>query len=360
MATGKRKRVLVAPLDWGLGHASRCVPVIRELLRQKAEVILAASGRPYHFLKQEFPDLKIIEFPGYNIGYPKHRFLTLHFALRWPSIYKRIKQEKEELKKIVNENRIDIVISDNRLGCRTQKTYNVYITHQLKIKAPFAQNFITNFHERYYNKYNEIWVPDLAGKNNLSGELGHIDTNNPFIHYVGPLTRFHEAWPWDTRPTKWWLTVILSGPEPQRSIFEHKVLEACSRFTEEIRIIRGLPEGAEIPAHNLAHVKMVNHISDAEFRDTLLSSLHVLCRPGYSTLCDLSSLNINPIVVPTPGQTEQEYLAKHHEERKHLVVVQQSDLNLTDAIRRKSHLQQMPAIPQHSILAKKVKDLLEK
>ena len=148
-----KKRVLVAPLDWGLGHATRCVPVIRELVRQYAEVILAADGRPFAFLENEFPDLPILRLPGYGITYPKHGKLGLHLLFRAPGIAKKIRKEKKAIEMLVKENNIDIIISDNRFACRTDKTFNVYITHQLNVKAPFGENFATRFHKKYYEKF---------------------------------------------------------------------------------------------------------------------------------------------------------------------------------------------------------------
>src|ERR1041385_6143165 len=138
MLTGPKKRILVAPLDWGLGHATRCVPVIRELLRQRMEVFLAADGNAYSFLEKEFPKLPLIRFPGYKISYSRY-FLGAHLLLQSPRIANRIRIERKAIKKIVADNAIDIIISDNRLGARTDKTFNVFITHQLRVKSPFGE-----------------------------------------------------------------------------------------------------------------------------------------------------------------------------------------------------------------------------
>ena len=359
LSTLKKKRVLVAPLEWGLGHATRCVPVIKELLRQGAEVILAADGRPYAFLEKEFPELPIVRFPGYGITYPANDRLALHLALRLPGIRKRIKEEQQAIEKIVDEHAIDIIISDNRFACRTSRTHNVYITHQLHVKAPFAEKFISNVHKKYYDRFDEIWVPDTEGPRNLSGELGHTELNNPFIRYVSSLTRFEDPGPWNSRPMKWWLVALLSGPEPQRTIFENLLLEELSKFTEETLIIRGTPEGAPVTHHDLQHVKMVDHLADADMENSLLSTHLVLSRPGYSTICDLSALGISPIVVPTPGQTEQEYLAHYHEQGGRVVVMQQKNMNLSEAIRKHTQMLPFNIYPEHSLLERRVKSLLQ-
>jgi predicted glycosyltransferase len=354
-----KKRVLVAPLDWGLGHATRCVPVIRELIRQDAEVILAADGRPYEFLEKEFPDLRLIRFPGYDITYPKHRFMGLHFALRSPVLLKKIKEERRRISEIVTEHGIEVIISDNRLACRTSRTYNIYITHQLSLKAPFAAQWLSKKHHDYYDKFDEVWVPDADTKRNLSGDLGHSDGNNPFVRYTGPLTRFEDPGPWNSRPMKWWMVVMLSGPEPQRSIFERIVLDELSKFTEDTLVIRGIPGDEPLPQHALPHVTIVNHLNDEELKEALLSTHNVLCRPGYSTLCDLSTLGLSPIVVPTPGQSEQEYLAAYHEEQQHLVNAKQKNFNLGEALRRKFQMLPFGVVPDAEMLARRVRSALK-
>lgn len=354
-----KKRVLVAPLEWGLGHATRCVPVIRELLRQDAEVILAADGRPFDFLEKEFPELPILRFPGYGISYPGNSWLGLHLALRMPLIMRNIRREKKQIEQMVDEHAIDIIISDNRFACRSAKTLNVYITHQLNIKAPFAENFISKTHRNYYDRFDQVWVPDAEGKRNLSGALGHTEENNPFIRYTGPLTRFADADPWNSRPLKWWLVVMLSGPEPQRSIFERIVLEELPKFTEDVLVVRGIPGEAPLPAHSLPHVTIVNHLPANKLKEALLSTHHVLCRPGYSTLSDLAALDVCPVVVPTPGQTEQEYLAEYHAAQNHLVHVRQKKFNLGEAIRMKTQMVPFSVLPDHALLEKRVRSILK-
>ena len=355
-----QKRVLVAPLEWGLGHATRCVPIIRELFRQGAEIILAADGLPYRFFEQTFPGLKLIRLPGYDISYPKSGLLGLHLALRSGRISSKVKAERKNIERIVEENEIDIIISDNRFACRTLKTYNVYITHQLNVKAPFAEKFISSIHRKYYDKFDEIWVPDAEGKRNLSGDLGHLESHHPFVRYIGPLSRFADSGPWNSRPMKWWMVVMLSGPEPQRTILEEKIREELTKFSEETLVVRGLPGETEIPQWNLPHVHLINHPNDNQLKEALLSSHHVLCRPGYSTICDLSALGISPIVVPTPGQTEQEYLAAYHAEAGELVNIAQKNFKLSEAIRLKTQMKPMNILPEPELLSRRIRSILKR
>lgn len=358
MLVTTKKRVLVAPLDWGLGHATRCVPVIHELLRQGAEVILAADGRGYSFLQKEFPNLMLLRLPGYGITYPKNGMLGLHLLLHAWGIAKKVKEEQKAVEKIAQEYAIDIIISDNRLACRTDKTFNVYITHQLHVKAPFLQNFVSSFHKKYYEKFDEIWVPDAEGSMNLSGELGHdAITDTPF-RYVGPLTRFPQADLLNSRPKKWWLVVLLSGPEPQRTIFEKIVLEELAKHMEEVLVVRGVPEGDKT-THPYPHVTMMDHLEGNKLAEEILSAHYVLCRPGYSTLCDLSALNVSPIVVPTPGQTEQEYLAEYHRAQNNVVVQKQNGFNLREAINAFHQINLFGVYPDKAALEKRVKGVMK-
>ncbi|CAN5877974.1 glycosyltransferase [soil metagenome] len=360
MLLSQKKRVLVAPLDWGLGHATRCVPVIRELLLQGAEVILAADGRAFSFLEKEFPQLQLVRLPGYGITYPKHGMLGLHLLFQWPSISKKIKAEKKAIELLVQEYAIDIIISDNRFECRTDKTYNVYITHQLNLKSSFAEKSASRLHKKYYEKFDEIWVPDAEGNTNLSGELGHdAITETPF-RYIGPLTRFSQADLLNSRPRKWWLVVLLSGPEPQRSIFEKIILEELAKHTEDALIIRGITDGAGKTSHPYPHVTMVDHLEDKEMSEQILSAHYIVSRPGYSTLCDLSALNVSPIVVPTPGQTEQEYLAEYHAAQNNVVVQTQNKFNLREAINAFHHINLFGVYSDQKALEKRVKSILGK
>ena len=354
-----KKRVLVAPLEWGLGHATRCVPVIRELERQGAEVVIAADGRPFHFLSQRFPHLPIVRLPGYGITYPRHRLLGLHIWLQWPRIAFRLKKERKRVKKIVDEYAIDIIISDNRFTCLTDDTYNVYITHQLTVKSAFGEKIATEVHKRYYERFNEVWVPDAEGKRNLSGRLGHDTEAEVPVKYVGPLTRFHPPELLNMRPKKWWLVAMLSGPEPQRSILEKKLLAELAKFTEDTLLVRGIPGEESDQEHPYPHVTMVNHLADRELEEELLSTQFVLCRPGSSTLCDLSALGISPIVVPTPGQTEQEYLAAYHASERKVVNAPQRKFNLSEAVRSYHQVVPLNVFPDQHLLERRIRSILK-
>jgi len=184
-----KKRILVAPLDWGLGHATRCIPIIRYLVEKNCEVIIAADKRPMELLKKEFPSLEFVVMPGYNISYPKNGSMVLKMAVQVPKILKGTKQEHTQLEKIIAEEKIDAVISDNRFGLWAKKIPCVFITHQLMVKSPLGEKWIHKLNKDYISKYSECWIPDV--KNGLSGDLGNKFKLPEHAKFIGLLSRFN-------------------------------------------------------------------------------------------------------------------------------------------------------------------------
>ena len=150
-----KKRILVAPLNWGIGHATRCIPLINALISHNYEVVIAADGRPLHLLITEFPDLEIVRFPGYNIKYSKYLPMSVSMLLQLPKLLWNIKKEHEALNQIIIDYKIDGIISDNRFGLFSKKVPSVFITHQLQIQSLYFSNQIRRFNYKYINKC--IW-----------------------------------------------------------------------------------------------------------------------------------------------------------------------------------------------------------
>ena len=170
----KKPRILVAPLDWGLGHATRCIPIITELIAKDCEVLIGARGEAKALLEQEFPQLLFLSSTGYRMKYSrKRRWLTLKIFLQFPKIIAGIYNEHKWLKKIIKEQAIDAVISDNRFGMYNSAVYCIYITHQLTIKTGnrFTQWFAQKIHYHFINKYRECWIPDMAGEINRADKM---------------------------------------------------------------------------------------------------------------------------------------------------------------------------------------------
>jgi predicted glycosyltransferase len=308
------KKILICPLDWGLGHASRSAAIIRELTREGHLVTLASDGAPLKLLKTEFPNLPVITLKGYGIQYQRYGpfFLKLIFSI--PRIFFSIISEHRWLKATLLKHQFETVISDNRFGLWSNKTKCIFITHQLNIRLPWWLGAVNLVNRWFISRYDECWVPDFSGPKNLAGDLSHPAKPINNIKYLGILSRFK-------RPDKinWEQTndllVLLSGPEPQRSIFEKKILTQMSDIAFKAIILRGLPLCEKPMATSNKNLVIYNHLPSNEMEKIILSSKIVLCRSGYSSLMDLATLLKKAILVPTPGQTEQEYLAKSLKER---------------------------------------------
>jgi predicted glycosyltransferase len=311
----KKPKILVCPLDWGIGHATRCVPVIESLIRRDVQVIIGAANRPLEFLRSAFPQLQVIDIPGPAIKYPENENMAGRMLISSPGILRAISKEHHELEEIINTWDIGAVISDNRFGMWSTKVPSVYITHQVMVKAPgflkFLEPLLYRFHRKFIDRYTETWIPDLEGDLNLSGDLAHRHRVPGKAHFIGPLSRFQGKSPaFDPAPgnDRIRLLVMLSGPEPQRTIFEELIFSALKDYPENAVILRGLP-GDERQFMLNDHTEVYPHRRDEEILSLVGRSERIICRPGYSTIMDLAALKRTALLVPTPGQTEQEYLA---------------------------------------------------
>lgn len=313
------KRILIAPLDWGLGHATRCIPLIRHIIRTGNEPVIATADRPYELLKAEFPNVEFVHLDGYNISYPEGSGMAWKMFRLIPHILKRIRDENRELQEIIKTHRLNAVISDNRFGLYSDKVPCVYITHQIMIKAPFFEPLLHRLHKGYMEKFSQTWIPDHS-ENGLSGDLAHkypLPTNGKFI---GSLTRFHQKETEQKRD----ILVLISGPEPQRTRFEKIVLSQLEDFNGTAMAVLGTPE-KHIDEKNPKGHRIVSHLGANELEEAMAQSSLIISRSGYSTIMDLSVLGKKAVFVPTPGQTEQEYLAKkYHAEKKHLMMKQRN------------------------------------
>ena len=328
-----RQTVLVAPLDWGLGHATRCIPVVRALLAQQNRVLLAAEGASANLLQQEFPDLTILPLQGYRIQYANTRFgFFWKIFFQIPSILSSIRKEKKWLQQILGLHPIDWVISDNRFGLTHPSIHSVFITHQLAIQTGWKliDRIVQRCNYFYINQFTECWVPDYAGEDNLAGSLSH-PVRLPAIplNYLGPMSRMQPA-PIEKTDT---LMCLVSGPEPQRSIFEQILVRELQQYSGPAILIRGLPLQST-PIRSLpSNVVQYNHLPAKELNQWMLQSKWMIARAGYSTIMDAWALQTKAIFVPTPGQTEQEYLAAYLRHTKKYYSVSQKGFSLTKALR---------------------------
>jgi uncharacterized protein (TIGR00661 family) len=315
-------------MDWGLGHATRCIPLIHELLAQNCRVVLAASGAGKMVLEAEFPQLEMLTIPGYEIEYASTGWgLAVKIVAQIPKLLSAINNEQEWLEKVVEEKGINAVISDNRYGLHHRGIPSVFMTHQLRIQAPLqlAEEILQDINYRHIQQFDVCWVPDAAGEENLAGELSHPGQMPDVpVHYLGPLTRFTVQ----PQPTAGkYLLLLLSGPEPQRTLLEERLLQDLERYTGPVILVRGLP-GADETLNVAESITVYDHLPAAELEKIIINASMVVARCGYSTVMDLAALKKRSILIPTPGQTEQEYLADHLMKKNFAFCVAQKKFSL--------------------------------
>lgn len=342
-------KVVVAPLDWGLGHATRCIPLIKCLIALNCKVIIAAKGPQEILLKREFPALSYFQLPGYGINYSANkRFFPVKILFQVPKILKAIKREKKWIERYATENNIDLIISDNRYGLYHSAIPSVFITHQLLIKAPFSitEKILQWCNYRLISKFTTCWVPDEKGDINLAGNLSHpAQMPGLPVQYIGGLSRLNRQ---TAVKKKYDVLIIISGPEPQRSIVEKKMIPQLSIFTGTALLVRGLP-GDDKVLYVSENITVRNHLAAVELETAFNESEYIISRSGYTTVMDICKLQKKAILVPTPGQTEQEYLAAHLAKQGWCLAASQHNFSLSHELQRaKNFTFSIPAFAMES------------
>lgn len=305
-----KKTILVAPLNWGLGHATRCIPIINALLDNNYKPLLASDGAALALLRKEFPELETIELPSYNITYSKSASgFKWKLLLDSPKMLKAIKAEKKLVKKLVANQQIQGIISDNRLGVRNKHIPSAFITHQLSVLTGSTTWLSTQLHLDFIRKFDVCWVPDLAGSANLSGKLGHPEQLPLGVSYMGPLSRMNKL----HLRKRYDILALLSGPEPQRTYLEEKLMKELHGTDKKVLFVLGKVEEKQ-HCYNKDNFRIYNFMSTKALEKAINESELIISRSGYTTIMDLAVLEKKAFFIPTPGQYEQEYLAKRLDE----------------------------------------------
>ena len=316
----KKTKLLIAPLNWGLGHASRMIPVINELCKHNVEVIIGADGNSLNLLQKEFPQLESFVFPDVNISYNNSWF---NISLK---TFVNAINEHRLLKKIISEKHIDVVISDNRYGLFNSDIMSVLVTHQTTPILPKQWKAFSKITHRLlnyiYSKYDRVWIPDLELDDNLSGKLSHSKKIENSV-FINPLSHLFIK---DNANTKYDIAVILSGPEPYRTEFENIIIDQANKTELSVCIVRG----SQLPVLTAANtnIDFINIADSKQVGDIISQSNLLVCRSGYSSVMDIWANNIKAVVVPTPNQPEQVYLAELLSTKGWINTTTQNNFNL--------------------------------
>jgi UDP-N-acetylglucosamine:LPS N-acetylglucosamine transferase len=330
MSPGK---VFYAVLDMGLGHATRSLPIIREFINRKWKIRIGSSGRSLAFLKRELPDLQFIETPGYRLSYSHGRFLLPKLLFQIPKLFYRVKKEWRVCSRVVEEFSPDIIMSDHCYGMYHDKIPCYFLSHQIYFAVPpFVQMFspfVSRFNFAYHRQYQKVLIPDEPdnGRGLLSGELSRLPHSNHRYSRIGILSSISKRKVQEQLD----LLVSISGPEPQRSIFEKIVLEQIQELPGKKIVVLGKSEENKLLLDQ-ENLKVYTHLPRHDMEMLFNKATLIVTRPGYSTLMELVELGQKALLVPTPGQTEQEYLAAYMLERKWFYSVRQDHINLSKDI----------------------------
>jgi len=328
----KGKTIVFCPLDWGLGHATRCVPIIQALTDAGAHIIIAADKGPALILKELFPLARHIPFPGLTIRYPEKGNMALFMARTFPKLIQQTGLERKFIQELVQKEKVDLVFSDNRYGVYTDLCPCIFMSHQLFIRGTqntqFMEPLIRKITWSYIRKFDACWVPDFEIAPGMAGNLSH---GNYYPHrqmlFTGPLSRFScvQAEKPDFEFPD--ILVLLSGPEPLRTQLEVKLMHQLTELNLQALIVQGLPHKGQTLSRN-GSIWECPHLPSAQLKYCIQNAKMIISRSGYSTVMDLIYLKQKAIFIPTPGQTEQEYLAKLYLQQKWFFSMPQNEFSV--------------------------------
>ena len=343
------KKILIAPLDWGAGHTTRCMPLVGHLLQNGHMPIFAGTSAQCAMVDEVFGnEVTKLHLDGYNITYSSlNKIAQAGLLLQMPRVLKSIRNEQQWLRQTVKEYGIGGVISDNRYGLYHAHVPSVIMTHQLHVLSGMGNavdGMVQRMHYRRLARFGNIWVVDTAGEHSLAGDLSHPYSIPANAQYIGLLSRFaNETYLQNVDADS--LLILLSGPEPQRGVLSKLLWEQAIAYGGKVIFAEGSDSAAK-PAHIPPHIIWHHRLAGAALEGALQQARLVVCRSGYSTLMDLAAIGKRAILIPTPGQTEQEYLGRRMHERAIHYTAQQASFDMPSAIKAAGQLSGNNAMPQ--------------
>jgi len=334
-------KAFVCPLSWGLGHATRCIPIVEALLENKVEVILGGNGASGRLLQNRFPKLRFVDAPFHEIKIHRHLPAWLSIIVQLPTLFCDLRKEKRFAQTIIDEYGIDFIISDNRYGLHSSKATTVLVTHQLHIILPLLlmpfEPILTLLVRLLTSHFTQIWVPDFSTNVNLSGKLSHLHQNEKMnVVYIGPLSRFRQTLP-KNQKIKGKVVAIISGPEPRRSLIQKTIVKQATAEDVTLTMICGRPTDNHVDKRG--NITLYSHLSDENILAELSSAEVVIANAGYSTIMDLWRIKCHAILLPFSGQTEQQYLAKYHNFLGNHLVIMPNNFDLKTEMKKFTEFQ---------------------
>lgn len=296
-------------------------------------VLFAGNEWQRKYISDTFPGINTAHLDGYNVHYASSGGLFMAaIGKQVPGILKTVSREHKWLKEIVKTHQIDGIISDNRYGLYHKDVPSVIMTHQLNAMSGWgnvADALVRKLHYRQLEKFDHCWVVDTLHAPGLAGKLAHPGVLPQNAEYVGLLSQVEEV----VVEKKGYLLILLSGPEPQRTLLSQKIWQQVQDYKGEVIFTEGKAT-ADTPTLIPGHVQHHSILTKEALRSAIQGADMVICRSGYSTVMDLAKLRKKAIFIPTPGQTEQEYLARDLQEQGAFPFVYQDDFNLLDALKK--------------------------
>lgn len=348
------KRILVAPLDWGLGHSTRCIPIIQRLIDRGAIPIIGADKGPLALLQKEFPELEHVRIPGITVRYAKGESQLWSMARQFPQMVRSVRAETALFDRIRHDLRLDAVISDQRFGLRSSAIPSVVITHQVFPFTPIAQSALRKLNLRHLSRFDRCWIMDEPEAPGLAGELSHGSLPKN-AHFIGTVSRMTDRRPVPKRSTPYRIVAVISGPEPHRTLLDDLLTDQLQRIEGEHLLVRGQPNGSH--TERLDGLTCVPHLPGAELAEHMSNAQLIVSRSGYTTLMDLVALGRSALVIPTPGQAEQEYLGTLHEQTGRFLVQRQNNIDLNAAMGATSVTAQGATSAAHPLLERALDEL---